>query len=90
MQLWMIYLMLINIICFMAMWVDKQRAVRKKWRIPEKTLFILAIFGGSLGGILGMNMFRHKTKHAKFKYGFPIILIIQIGLTYLSQLLNNT
>lgn len=68
---------------FIIMLVDKQRAIHKKWRIPEKTLFLIGIIGGSLGAILGMRVFRHKTKHLKFKYGFPIILIIQIVLTYL-------
>ncbi len=78
-----IYLSFINVIGFMAMFVDKQRAIKKKWRISEKILFLIVILGGSLGGIFGMNMFHHKTKHLKFKYGFPIILFIQIGLTYL-------
>lgn len=78
-----IYLVVINLIGFIVMFIDKQRAIKKKWRIREKTLFLIAIIGGSFGGILGMNIFRHKTKHQKFKYGFPIILFIQIGLTYL-------
>ena len=60
------------------MFLDKQKAKRGKWRIPEKTLFLLAIIGGSLGTTLGMNIFRHKTKHWYFKFGMPFILIVQI------------
>lgn len=83
MKPYIIYLVIINLVGLSAMFMDKQRAINKKWRIPEKTLFIIAIIGGSLGGILGMKVFRHKTKHLNFKYGFPIILIIQIALTYI-------
>ncbi|HHX59914.1 MAG TPA: DUF1294 domain-containing protein [Epulopiscium sp.] len=83
MKLHMIYLMAINLVGFIAMFVDKQRAIHKKWRIPEKRLFLIVAIGGSLGGIIGMSIFRHKTKHPKFQYGFPIIFIIQIALTYM-------
>jgi uncharacterized membrane protein YsdA (DUF1294 family) len=69
-----------NLIGFFAMFLDKQKAKRGKWRIPEKTLFLLAIIGGSLGTTLGMNIFRHKTKHWYFKFGMPFILIVQIVL----------
>ena len=72
------YLIVINIIGFVLMGVDKQRAKRQEWRIPEKTLFTCALLGGSLGTIIGMNQFRHKTKHWYFKYGLPAILIGQI------------
>jgi len=61
------------------MGIDKLKAVHGAWRIPEKTLLLLAIIGGSLGGILGMYAFRHKTRHAKFSVGFPAILILQIA-----------
>jgi uncharacterized membrane protein YsdA (DUF1294 family) len=74
----LIYLCIINLIGFFAMFLDKQKAKRGKWRIPEKTLFLLAIIGGSLGTTLGMNIFRHKTKHWYFKFGMPFILIVQI------------
>lgn len=60
------------------MYIDKQRAIKHKWRIPEKTLFLIAIVGGSIGTWCGMYLFRHKTKHVKFVIGFPLILIIQI------------
>lgn len=76
----LIYLGIINLIGFFAMFLDKQKAKRGKWRIPEKTLFLLAVIGGSLGTTLGMHMFRHKTKHWYFKLGMPLILIVQIIL----------
>lgn len=65
------------------MFVDKKRAIRKKYRIPEKTLFFVAFIGGSLGTTLGMEMFRHKTKHWYFKWGMPMLFIIQLILAWL-------
>ena len=79
-ELLAIYLILINICGFCSMWLDKRKAVRHKWRIPEKTLFLFAILGGSPGSILGMHIFRHKTKHWYFVFGMPAILVIQIIL----------
>ena len=76
----LIYLRIINLVGFFAMFLDKQKAKRGKWRIPEKTLFLLAIIGGSLGTTLGMHVFRHKTKHWYFKFGMPFLLIIQLIL----------
>ena len=76
----LIYLGIINLIGLFSMFLDKQKAKRGKWRIPEKTLFLLAVIGGSLGTTLGMHMFRHKTKHWYFKFGMPFILIIQFVL----------
>ena len=73
-----IYTIIINIIGFFSMLIDKRRAIKNKWRIPEKTLFIIAIIGGSVGSIAGMRLFRHKTKHWYFAYGMPAILLIQI------------
>ena len=75
----LIYLLLINLISFCAMFLDKQKAKKGKWRIPEKTLFLFALLGGSLGTTLGMNTFRHKTKHWYFRFGMPLILILQIA-----------
>lgn len=72
------YILIINIIGFMLMGIDKHRAKRGAWRIPEKTLFGCALLGGSLGTTLGMYAFRHKTKHWYFKYGMPLILILQV------------
>lgn len=73
-------LVIMNLIGYMSMWSDKRRAIKNKYRISEKTLFIIALLGGSLGSILGMKQFRHKTKHWYFKYGMPLILIMQIAL----------
>lgn len=73
-----IYLVVINFISFTVMGVDKLKAKKRAWRIPEATLFVLAIIGGSIGSILGMHLFRHKTRHWYFLYGMPAILAIQI------------
>lgn len=73
-----IYLIIINIITFLAMWLDKRKAKKGKWRISEGALFMLAILGGSIGGIAGMYTFRHKTKKHRFTIGFSAILIIEI------------
>ena len=75
-----IYLIIINLIGFAMMGIDKSRARKRAWRIPEAHLFIIAVVGGSIGAILGMNVFRHKTKHWYFVIGMPAILIIQIIL----------
>ena len=80
MKYFIIYLIIINLIAFLAMYIDKRRAKYGKWRIKEHTLFILAILGGSIGAIVGMYTFRHKTKKAKFYIGFPLILICEILL----------
>jgi uncharacterized membrane protein YsdA (DUF1294 family) len=73
-----IYVIIINIIGFFSMFIDKRRAKKNQWRIPEKTLFLFAILGGSIGSNIGMRLFRHKTKHWYFVYGMPTILLIQI------------
>lgn len=78
----LIYLIIINIIAFMAMYIDKRKAKYGKWRIPEQTLLILAIIGGSIGAIAGMYTFKHKTKKLRFSVGFPVILILQIVLIF--------
>lgn len=65
------------------MFIDKEKAKRHKWRIPENTLMFIALIGGSIGSILGMEVFRHKTKHMKFKLGLPVILIVQIILYFM-------
>ena len=75
-----IYFICVNLALFILMGVDKKRAVTHRWRISEKTLFFLAVIGGSLGGILGMLAFRHKTMHKSFTIGFPLILAAQIIL----------
>lgn len=74
----LIYLLVVNIITFLMMGFDKHEAKKGNWRVSEKTLFMLVVLGGSIGGILGMFTFRHKTKKWYFRFGFPIILILQI------------
>ena len=73
-----IYLFGINLAGLLLMGADKQRARKRRWRIPEKTLFLIAAFGGSIGSILGMLLFRHKTRHLSFCLGMPAILALQI------------
>ena len=73
------YVIVINFIAFLLMGIDKRRAIKHAFRIPEATLFLFAIFGGSIGSILGMYTFRHKTRHWYFVYGMPAILILQIA-----------
>lgn len=74
------YLVIINAIGFLIMLADKKKAQRGRWRIPERTLISIAILGGSIGSLLGMNLFRHKTKHPKFTIGIPLILAVQVVL----------
>ena len=73
-----IYLVIINIIGFFIMWLDKRKAKKSKWRIPEKTLFIITALGGGIGTIAGMYTFRHKTQKLQFVLGLPIITIFEI------------
>ena len=72
------YVGVLSLILFVLMYNDKQKAIKKEWRIAEKTLFTVAIFGGAIGGVLGMYLFRHKTKHNTFAFGFPLLAAIQI------------
>ena len=76
------YLIGINVLTFLLYGIDKWKARRGKWRIPEDTLIWLAIVGGSIGALLGMYLFRHKTQHTKFTLGVPAILIVQAALAY--------
>ena len=73
-----IYLILVNIAGFLVMGIDKRKAIDHKWRIPEKTFFILSAVGGSAGTLAGMYVFRHKTKHWYFVVFIPVILVIQV------------
>ena len=79
----MYYLIVINIVTFLVYGIDKWKAKQGSWRISEATLLILAVFGGSIGALLGMKVWHHKTQHKKFKYGLPLILLAQIALIYL-------
>ena len=74
------YLIAINIITFFIYGIDKLKAKKGKWRIPESTLLLLAIIGGSIGAWLGIKVWHHKTLHKKFKYGIPLIVIAQIAI----------
>lgn len=76
----LIYLLSINLIGILIMLIDKKKAIKGSWRIPEKTLLIVALLGGSIGTMIGMYWFRHKTKKLKFTLGFQIILITEIVL----------
>ena len=73
------YVLAINVIGFFSMYLAKRKARKKLWRIPEATLFLIAIIGGSIGSIIGMHLFRHKTRHWYFVYGMPVILVLQIA-----------
>ena len=74
------YIIVINLIGFALMGIDKRKAQRSAYRIPEATLFTIALLGGSLGSVIGMYTFRHKTKHWYFKFGMPIILILHLAI----------
>ena len=78
-----IYLVIINLASFLTFGADKRRARKDKWRVRERTLFLLAIIGGSVGALLGMYVFHHKTKHWYFCVGIPFILVLQIALPIL-------
>lgn len=78
----LIYLVAINLVTFVVYGIDKYKAVRSKWRIPENTLIGLAVVGGSVGAWLGMKFWHHKTLHAKFRFGIPLILIAQVALAW--------
>ena len=81
-KLIVLYLLIINALSFLLMLADKRKAQQNLWRIPEKTLFTAALFGGSVGSILGMYLFRHKTRHWYFVLGMPAILAAQIFLVF--------
>lgn len=80
MQLLGLYLLLVNAVGFVLMGVDKRRAKRNQWRISEKSLFLPPLLGGTVGAILGMRVFHHKTKHWYFRYGLPALLVLQLAL----------
>ena len=80
-----LYLILINAACFLLMLSDKLRAKKQLWRIPEKALFGFAAVGGSLGALIGMYVFRHKTRHREFTVGMPVLACLQL-LSFLAIL----
>lgn len=73
------YFAVMNLIGFAMMGIDKRKAVKKLWRIPEYTFFVVALIGGSIGTIMGMHLFHHKTRHWYFACGLPLILLLQIA-----------
>ena len=82
-ELWQmlgLYLLMVNLAGFCLMGMDKRRAKKNAWRIPEKTLFLPAVLGGAAGALLGMKVFHHKTRHWYFKLGMPALLILQLIL----------
>lgn len=80
MKILLLYLFTVNALCFLLMLTDKYKAKRKLWRIPETVLLTVAAIGGSLGTVMGMRIFRHKTLHLKFSLGVPVMLTIHIVL----------
>lgn len=78
-QLLLFYLLCVNVAGFLLMGLDKRRAKRGQWRIPEKTLFLPPLLGGTPGAIAGMHVFHHKTKHWYFRFGLPALLVLQLG-----------
>lgn len=79
-ELFIYYIAAINIIAFIVYGIDKLKAKKGYWRIPESTLLLLAAFGGSIGAWCGMMVWRHKTKHLKFRIGVPVIFLLQFAL----------
>lgn len=88
MKYFLIYLLIVNVVSFLLMLIDKQKARKKKWRISEATLMGFAVIGGSIGSLLGMYTFRHKTLHKKFTIGIPFILILQVATAVCYLVLN--
>ena len=81
-----VWLTAVNLAAFALMGIDKWKARHERWRIPERTLFLPALLGGTLGAIAGMRCFRHKTRHWYFRWGLPALLAVQLGLAVWLQL----
>lgn len=82
------YLAAVNLVTLALYGIDKAKARRGKWRIPEKTLLLLPLLGGSVGALAGMHLFRHKTKHWYFRWGIPAMLLLQLALAAWLRLRN--
>ncbi|MBQ0034976.1 MAG: DUF1294 domain-containing protein [Bacteroidales bacterium] len=80
MKYFLLYLLAANVLTFFVYGIDKLKAKRSRWRIPERTLLWFAVAGGSVGALLGIRVWHHKTLHKKFRYGVPAILILQLAL----------
>ena len=76
------FIAILNVITFLIYAIDKWKAKKNRWRIPESILLLLAVLGGSIGALMGMKIWHHKTMHKKFKYGIPLILVLQIGALF--------
>ncbi|WP_315116368.1 DUF1294 domain-containing protein [uncultured Clostridium sp.] len=88
MKIFYCYLLVINLYGFIIMYIDKKKSIKGKWRISEKNLFLTALAFGSIGIFLGMQLFRHKTKHKSFTLGIPCIFIFQmVTMIYLNNIL---
>ena len=74
------FIAILNVITFLIYAIDKWKAKKNRWRIPESILLLLAVLGGSIGALMGMKIWHHKPMHKKFKYGIPLIMILQIGM----------
>lgn len=79
----LLYLVVVNVVAFAMYGIDKRKAIKDQWRIPEKTLILAALLGGSFGAFAGMQMFHHKTKHWKFLLGVPACMILHVVLAVL-------
>jgi uncharacterized membrane protein YsdA (DUF1294 family) len=79
-RLLLYYLLAVNLLTFATYGIDKYKARHARWRVREASLLLLAALGGSIGALLGMHLFRHKTQHKKFRYGVPLILLAQVAV----------
>lgn len=75
-----VYIALMSVVLLVVMKADKERARRNQYRISEKTLWMTAILGGAIGGVIGMQLFRHKTKHLSFRLGFPLLALLDVSV----------
>ncbi len=89
MKIFLFYLLILNIFAYILMFADKRKAIKNKWRIPERVLILSALLGGSVGALLGMYVFHHKTQKNKFRIGIPAILILQILIALALICLRN-
>ena len=80
MVIWVVAYLIMNIAGLVIMWEDKRRAKKHEYRISERTLWLVALFGGAIGATAGMQLYRHKTKHTSFKIGFPVLAVIELVL----------
>lgn len=83
-SVFLLYILGVNLISFILMGIDKRKAIKKMWRIPERTFWGVSLLGGALGSLIGMNYFKHKTKHTSFTVGMPFVLLVNIGLIVLA------